>query len=29
MALAKKLGADAYADDATSGVKEIAKLFSP
>ncbi|MEX2680395.1 MAG: B12-binding domain-containing protein [Candidatus Sigynarchaeota archaeon] len=28
MALAKKLGADMYADDATSGVKEIERLFS-
>jgi len=28
MALAKKLGADTYADDATSGVKEIERLFS-
>nr|MDO8117195.1 cobalamin-dependent protein [Candidatus Sigynarchaeota archaeon] len=27
MELAKKLGADTYADDATSGVKEIDKLF--
>jgi dimethylamine corrinoid protein len=27
MELAKKLGADAYADDATGGVKEIGKLF--
>ncbi len=28
MILAKKLGADTYADDATSGVKEIERLFS-
>ncbi|NMC06885.1 MAG: cobalamin-binding protein [Candidatus Lokiarchaeota archaeon] len=28
MGLAKKLGADTYADDATSGVKEIEHLFS-
>ncbi|MFX0102569.1 MAG: B12-binding domain-containing protein [Candidatus Hodarchaeota archaeon] len=27
MELAKKLGADTYADDATGGVKEIEKLF--